>query len=81
MRGRFESLAAWLPSVGVAVWLAAGRWQEAGFQARNWMILVTALCLALLIPLPSSRAAGGAPRRLAVGLGWMLLVGLVYFTR
>jgi hypothetical protein len=80
MRVRLESLIPWLPPVGLMIWLLAGRWPEADFQARNWTLFMTAICLALLVPLTSS-AAPRAPARLVVALGWVLLAGLVYFTR
>jgi hypothetical protein len=81
-----ESLTSWLPLIGLAAWVLAGRWQEAGLQARNWTNLMTALCLALLIPLPSraslasSRAPKRIPARAVVALAWTFLVGLVYLT-
>ena len=81
LRRLLEQQGPWLPLVGLAAWVLAGGWQESGFQARNWAILMSALYAAVLIPVRSSRRPRSARAFLVAWLGWLFLAGLVFFTR
>ncbi len=81
LRRMVEQQGAWLPLAGLSAWVLAGGWQQSDFQARNWAFLMSALCVAALVPMPSSRRPRPAPVFLATWLGWLFLAGLVFFTR
>ena len=81
VRRLVEQQGPWLPLVGLAAWVLAGGWQESGFQARNWVMLMSALCAAALVPVRSSRQPRPARAFLGAWLGWLFLAGLVFFTR
>ena len=70
----------WLPLVGLAAWVLAGGWQEAGSQARNWAMLMSSLYVAVVIPVRSSRRPRPARAFLLAWLGWLFLAGLVFFS-
>lgn len=80
-RRLMERQGPWLPLVGAAAWVLAGGWQASGFQARNWAILTSALYVATLVPVPSSRRPGPERVFLVTWLGWLFLAGLVFYTR
>lgn len=81
LRRLVEQPSPWLPLVGLAAWVIADGWQDSGFQARNWAILMSALYAAMLIPVRSSRRPLPARPFLLAWLGWLFLAGLVFFTR
>ena len=81
LRRLLEQQGPWLPLVGLAAWVPAGGWQESGFQARNWAILMSALYAATVIPVRSSRRPRPARVFLLTWMGWLFLAGLVFFTR
>ncbi len=70
-----------MPLAGLAAWVLAGGWQEAGVQARNWAILMSTLYAATLVPVRSSRRPRLARAFLVTWMGWLLLAGLVFYTR
>jgi len=81
LRHLVEHQRPWLPLVGLGAWVLAGGWQESGFQARNWAILMSALYAAVLIPVRSPRRPRADRAFLVAWLGWLFLAGLVFFTR
>ena len=81
LRHLTEQRGPWLPLIGFAAWVLAGGWGEAGFQARNWAMLMSALYAATLTPVRSAWRPRPARAFVVAWLGWLLLAGLVFFTR
>jgi hypothetical protein len=57
MGPRLSTTLALAPVAILVVWLLAGQWQVASPEQRAWLQLTTALCVAILVPLPAVRHA------------------------